>query len=86
MATQDHTADGDEITPAPWMLTVHMAQFSVKIMRPTGSVLSEKQHFAGVAARLSKFIERVYSSERLHSALGYRTPEEFGTLFAQKAA
>lgn len=32
------------------------------------------------------FIERVYNTRRLHSALGYRPPEEFETLIAQKAA
>ncbi|WP_188717473.1 integrase core domain-containing protein, partial [Paracoccus acridae] len=42
--------------------------------------------FADVAARLPIFIEQIYNSKRLHSALDYRTPEEFETLFAQKAA
>ncbi len=42
--------------------------------------------FADVARRLPVFIEQVYNTKRLHSAGGYRPPEEFETLIAQKAA
>lgn len=42
--------------------------------------------FADVAQRLPVFIERVYNTRRLHSALGYRPPEEFETLITQQAA
>lgn len=42
--------------------------------------------FADVAKGLLVFIERVYNTKRLRSALGYRPPEEFETLLAQQAA
>ncbi len=41
---------------------------------------------ADVADRLPIFIEQVYNVKRLHSALGYKTPQEFETLIAQLAA
>jgi hypothetical protein len=47
------------ITPSPPPLTargkVHMAQFSVKIMRLTGSLLSENQHLATILSKLLDF-------------------------------
>lgn len=52
----------------------------------------EQVYFAGyetiadVARRLPIFIERVYNTRRLHSALGHRPSEEFETSSAQKAA
>ena len=41
---------------------------------------------ADVAERLPIFIEQVYNAKRLHSTLGYRSPEEYETLIAQQAA
>ena len=42
--------------------------------------------FPDVAERLPRYIEEVYNSKRLQSALSYRTPEEFEIQLARKAA
>ena len=36
--------------------------------------------------RLPHFLEDIYNRKRLHSALGYRPPEEYEALHAQTAA
>ena len=44
------------------------------------------QDFDELAANLKEFIDRYYNQLRLHSALGYRTPEEFEQTAAQAVA
>lgn len=51
-----------------------------------GVYIGGHETFADVAARLPRFIEDGYNAKRLHSALGYRSPNEFEDQLVQQAA
>ena len=44
--------------------------------------LADYRSFAEAGARIGQFIDEVYNQKRLHSALGYRPPNEFEERFA----
>lgn len=43
--------------------------------------LSEYRDFAEAQAQIGHFIEEVYQKKRIHSSLGYRTPQEYEDVY-----
>jgi len=57
-----------------------------KTLKQEEVYLWQYETYLDVIARVPFFIEDVYNRKRLHSALGYRPPEEFENLLAENAS
>lgn len=62
------------------------AESFMKTLKYDEVLLNDYETFNDVLERLPRFIEDVYNTRRLHSSLGYKTPEEYEQEYNQKQA
>jgi transposase InsO family protein len=58
----------------------------IKTLKQEEIYCNQYRDLAELSAHLQDFIENYYNRQRLHSALGYRTPEEFESDSTAKAS
>ena len=58
------------------------AESFMKTLKCEEVYLKEYQTFVDAQHNIARFIEEVYNTKRLHSAIGYRPPEEFELMIA----